>query len=76
MKQSLLLVAVACALSACGLTAAGRDGTVPPTESTRTLSAGMTAPNFSLRSVAGERFELHDATRAGPVVLVFYRGHW
>jgi peroxiredoxin len=40
----------------------------------RTASVGQLAPEFSLTDQHGIEFHLTDATRAGPVVLVFLRG--
>ncbi|MBN2584677.1 MAG: peroxiredoxin family protein [Planctomycetes bacterium] len=37
---------------------------------------GQQAPNFSLVAADGRQVALHDLLRQGPVVLVFYRGHW
>ncbi|HRG95686.1 MAG TPA: peroxiredoxin family protein [Polyangiaceae bacterium] len=34
------------------------------------------APDFALPSHTGRTVALHDALRAGPVVVVFYRGQW
>ena len=34
------------------------------------------APLFELPTASGEPFALADALPRGPVVLVFYRGHW
>ncbi|MEZ4426984.1 MAG: hypothetical protein R3A51_04730 [Nannocystaceae bacterium] len=34
------------------------------------------APDFELSALDGATFELAKARAAGPVVLVFYRGHW
>lgn len=35
-----------------------------------------TAPDFTLPDQQGAPVRLADALRAGPVLLVFYRGHW
>jgi peroxiredoxin len=37
------------------------------------LSAGLTAPDFQLHSLAGNPFSLQDALTRGPVVLVFFK---
>ena len=34
------------------------------------------APGFTLTSDSGQRVSLNAALAKGPVVLVFYRGHW
>jgi cytochrome oxidase Cu insertion factor (SCO1/SenC/PrrC family) len=51
-------------------------GSSTPAEASETLSAGSIAPNFSLASASGERFDLHAEAAKGPIVVVFYRGHW
>lgn len=38
-----------------------------------TLSAGVSAPNFTLATVDGRQFSLPDALKKGPVVLVFFK---
>lgn len=40
------------------------------------LKAGDPAPDFSLNERDGTGWTLSDALHQGPVVLVFYRGHW
>jgi len=40
------------------------------------LRAGHRAPNFTLPDAAGQPVQLADLLKAGPVVLVFYRGNW
>ena len=40
------------------------------------LAIGEAAPDFSLASAGGAEFRLVDAISKGPVVIVFYRGHW
>jgi peroxiredoxin len=45
----------------------GRIGKMPA------LSAGRAAPDFQLKTLAGESFSLHDALARGPVVLVFFK---
>lgn len=42
----------------------------------RGLRVGDRAPDFSLRSAAGKRVGLSEVRARGPVVLVFFRGHW
>lgn len=51
----------------------GRD--LPPTDVER-VSVGDTAPDFSLRALAGQVVSLSDFRAEKQVVLVFYRGHW
>ncbi len=43
---------------------------------TTTLTLGQTAPDFSLPTADGGRFELRRALEHGPVVAIFYRGDW
>lgn len=38
--------------------------------------AGQQAPDFELSDLYGQPLRLHDALRAGPVILVFFRGVW
>ncbi len=38
-----------------------------------TLSAGATAPDFTLTTVDGRQVSLHDALKKGPVVLAFFK---
>ena len=40
------------------------------------LRPGGLAPPFSLPTAAGSTFELESGYDRGPLVLVFYRGHW
>ncbi len=40
------------------------------------VTATDVAPPFALTSHQGQTVRLADALSAGPVVLVFYRGHW
>lgn len=40
------------------------------------LAVGAVAPHFELQSASGETWRLDRGLRAGPVVLVFYRGAW
>ena len=40
------------------------------------LSKGEKAPNFNLTDARGERVELYEQLKQGPVVLTFYRGGW
>jgi peroxiredoxin len=37
------------------------------------LAKGVTAPDFTLPSMDGSKFSLHDALRRGPVVLAFFK---
>ena len=51
-------------------------GSATPAESSETLSTGAIAPNFSLAGTIEGRFDLHAEAANGPIVLIFYRGHW
>jgi peroxiredoxin len=44
------------------------------TRSSRTATVGTTAPAIELPQADGTMWRLADATRNGPVVLVFLRG--
>jgi hypothetical protein len=58
------------------LTLGPKDGfDLPPTELDR-VAVGTAAPDFSLRTLAGDTVTLSDFRGAKDVVLVFYRGHW
>lgn len=48
----------------------------PASQSTTTLQPGAPAPPISLPTADGRTFDLAAALAGGPVVLVFYRGHW
>jgi hypothetical protein len=48
----------------------------PPGLSTRALAVGSRAPEFTLPATTGGRWSLASAVRKGPVVVLFYRGHW
>lgn len=40
------------------------------------LRAGEKAPNFTLPDATGEKVQLEDVLKKGPVILTFYRGGW
>lgn len=40
------------------------------------LKIGEQAPHFTLPNAFGDAVSLYDLLASGPVVLVFYRGHW
>ena len=40
------------------------------------LQIGDTPANFSLPRAGGGTVDLHEKLKSGPVVLIFYRGHW
>ena len=48
---------------------------LPPTDLER-VAVGMPAPDFSLRTLAGDTLTLSDFRGEKDVILVFYRGHW
>jgi hypothetical protein len=53
-----------------------RDGhDLPPTDLDR-VAVGLPAPDFALRTLAGDTVSLSDFRGSKNVVLVFYRGHW
>jgi len=61
-------------LGSLGLVAAGNAGCL----STRgpSVPQGATAPSFTLKSHLGTDVSLDALAARGPVVIVFYRGHW
>jgi peroxiredoxin len=40
------------------------------------LAVGALAPDFTAPDEKGERYQLSNALRVAPQVLVFYRGDW
>ncbi len=40
------------------------------------LGIGETAPDFTLPTVGGGTYKLSERANSGPVVIIFYRGHW
>jgi peroxiredoxin len=42
----------------------------------RAIQAGESAPAFRLRDGKGKAFSSTDALRAGPLLILFYRGRW
>jgi hypothetical protein len=49
----------------------------PPTGiEARALAVGQRAPDFAAPSTIASNYRLSDRLRDGPVVLIFYRGHW
>ncbi len=40
------------------------------------LNAGTEAPDFRAIDASGNEFHLRQALKKGPVVMIFYRGHW
>ncbi|MDT8402499.1 MAG: peroxiredoxin-like family protein [Bacteroidales bacterium] len=45
-------------------------------EEAKGLEAGTVAPDFRAVDASGNEFHLASALKEGPVVLIFYRGHW
>lgn len=41
-----------------------------------TPAVGQVAPDFALPDSTGARRSLAELTADGPLVLIFYRGHW
>lgn len=52
------------------------DGADLPAVEPERVAVGDTAPDFTLRSHAGEVVTLSDYRGKRDVLLVFYRGHW
>jgi len=53
-----------------------KDGfDLSPTDLER-VAVGSVAPDFSLRTLAGDTLTLSDFRGEKDVILVFYRGHW
>ncbi|MCA1761239.1 MAG: AhpC/TSA family protein, partial [Bacteroidales bacterium] len=40
------------------------------------IEVGRQAPDFSAKDASGESFQLAEELKTGPVVVIFYRGHW
>jgi peroxiredoxin len=57
-----------------GLNLAAQD--FPPIDDVKGLAIGSDVENFSALSQYGEEFNLKDALKEGPLVVVFYRGQW
>jgi hypothetical protein len=58
------------------LTLGPKDGSdLSPTDLER-VAVGSVAPDFSLRTLAGDTLTLSDFRGKKDVILVFYRGHW
>lgn len=43
---------------------------------TTPLTVGDAAPAFTLTDESGESFSLASKLESGPVIAIFYRGHW
>ncbi len=65
------------ALAACASMNAARSGS-PPTsaDQVRPLLIGAEAPELTLRQVDGKPFDLTEAIRSKPSVIILYRGGW
>lgn len=51
--------------------------TEPPSNiQQKALAVGAKAPAFRLPTASGRTFALTEELRQGPVILLFYRGHW
>jgi hypothetical protein len=48
----------------------------PPNIQQTALAVGAPAPTFRLPTTSGDTLSLTDELNGGPVILVFYRGHW
>jgi hypothetical protein len=64
------------ALPLVGVPAHALRNSPPPTIDDRAVAIGAPAPRFALPTSAGVAWSLTDALARGPVVLLFYRGHW
>ncbi|MGH2753158.1 MAG: hypothetical protein ACRDLB_01880 [Actinomycetota bacterium] len=47
-----------------------------PEGTSRRLAVGARAPDFCLPSADGRTICLRDVIASGPVLVLFYRGHW
>lgn len=64
------------AAAAFALSASCAHADAPPDRiAKRALAVGAKAPPFDAKDSDGKRWTLASA-KAGPVVLLFYRGHW
>ncbi len=77
MKRKVLQVVGVLALAACASMTAARSGP-PPTsaDQVRPLLIGAEAPELTLRQVDGKPFDLTEAIRSKPSVVILYRGGW
>ena len=50
--------------------------TAPPLDSIQGAQVGDTIKNFILKDQNGQNFQLEEALKKGPIVLIFYRGQW
>ena len=66
----------AAALLAAGLAGAGEQAIPAAPNQVRPLLIGSQAPGGVWPDAAGEEFDLGEALKAGPAVVVFYRAHW
>lgn len=55
---------------------AARRDSPPPGIDGRLIALGKLASPIALATSGGDRWSLEEAVKNGPVVLVFYRGHW
>jgi cytochrome oxidase Cu insertion factor (SCO1/SenC/PrrC family) len=70
-----LLGGLAGLVLAAGLLAAGATAAAEAPQAAR-IGTGQTAPDFSLRSTAGELLTLSELRGVQPLVLIFFRGVW
>ena len=71
----LALAASLCAAPAAGQTAS--DGTIyASAEEVKPLLVGLSIPEGTVVSPAGEDVTVGPGQPAGPAIYVFYRGHW
>jgi hypothetical protein len=83
LSMTVAAVATTCLLAGCApaMKAAGyppnpRRTEPPPRLSEKALAVGSRAPGFALPPSTGGTWSLGNALQRGPVVIVFYRGHW
>jgi len=78
MRSLLLSIPVLLSLSGvtgCDIPIGAIRRTPPSGIDARIAAVRSPAPDFTLEGTTG-RFHLADALAKGPVLLVFYRGHW
>jgi hypothetical protein len=76
LAAGLALLTSGCLLTLFGYPPHVFRGTPPPGIEGRAIAVGAQAPSFELPTSSGATFSLKEALSHGPVVLVFYRGHW
>lgn len=72
---TIILVLLAVSTGGC-LTTNGRRTVPDSATEIRPIAIGERMPSLTLRTVDGEKFNLNDALRRQPTVLIVYRGGW